>query len=278
MASEKPISQYQDIPKQLSEMIEKQCTYRMPRPKNLTIMTCDASGSTRLTPEGQARLKRILPNFVATIVKIHQGILLSYEGDGVVAYFDVDHSHWGNYSVQAVRASYLIADQFHLIDANLPEEDQGRTFLVCGIATGETSFIEVGVGEKDKKGIALIGDVIVRAKSLGSSRKNKYTTLIDRETRKRLYPCIGKAELEFCKTADCENCTKETIPSSKDWEKASVKDKHGRENECFASRMTTSTMSDISGFDPSALDEDSSDDCSSDVFSDNLGEESIEES
>jgi adenylate cyclase len=162
------------VPKSVAEILLRSPEGLKPQESDATVLFCDLEGFTRMTNElGPEKVVHVLNAYFTDMVDIvhaHNGIVTQFQGDAVLAVFNLplqDPNHAG----QAVAAAIDMRDHLATHDY------QGRRLRSrIGIATGP--LIAANVGAASRMNYTVHGDTVNLASRLEAMNKETDTTIL----------------------------------------------------------------------------------------------------
>jgi class 3 adenylate cyclase/predicted ATPase len=125
-------------------------TERSAERRHLSVLFCDIVGSTpiseRLDPEEFRELLRDFQHVVAQAVRAHEGSILRYVGDGVVAHFGAPYAH-EDAAHRAVHAGRELLENLGAVNDALAVRHGIRLQVRVGIHSGVVVLGEIGDAE-----------------------------------------------------------------------------------------------------------------------------------
>jgi class 3 adenylate cyclase/predicted ATPase len=147
-----------DVPSAGSESAER---------RHLSVLFCDVADSTpiseRLDPEDFREVLRIFQQGVADAVRVHDGAIAQYIGDGVVAYFGMPSAH-EDAACRAVRAGLELLTRLEQSNTTLERRFGLRLRVRVGVHSGVVVLGRLGDGTSPAHGA--IGDTMHLASRL----------------------------------------------------------------------------------------------------------------
>lgn len=178
------LNKNQSISSQSSAAAEPTKKYNAER-RQLTVLFCDIVGSAalseRIDPEELRDIMRDYRNTCSEIVKLYDGYVAQYLGDGVLVYFGFPHAHEDDAQRAALAALEIvkrIPEQIYSVQ----QSDDVQLAVRVGIHTGLVVVGEIGGGDKRSMALGETPNIAARVQEYA----NENTVVISDSTHQLL--------------------------------------------------------------------------------------------